>query len=216
MKISDQTLAVLQNFSSINPSIYIKEGNTISTVSHMKTMFAKAAVDETFEKSFGVYDLNQFLSVMGIVENAQVNLMDTSMVISNNDMSINYRYADKSLIVTPPDKDIALPSVDLEFVLTAEAMRKVMQGFKVLQAPDIVIEVVDNVLYIAAKDVEKKDSSNDLRVKIKDVEAPDCSYSFKVENFKLLPLDYNVEVSNAGITRFVAKEGIEYIVATSV
>ena len=70
MKISDQTLAVLQNFSSINPSIYIKECNTISTVSHMKTMFAKATVDEAFEKSFGVYDLNQFLSVMGIVENA--------------------------------------------------------------------------------------------------------------------------------------------------
>ena len=63
MKLSDNTLSLLKNFSSINQSILFKKGNTLRTISVMKNILAEATVTEDFAKDFGVYDLNQFLKV---------------------------------------------------------------------------------------------------------------------------------------------------------
>ena len=40
MKLSEQTIEVLQNFSSINQSLLFKEGNVLKTVSPQKTVLA--------------------------------------------------------------------------------------------------------------------------------------------------------------------------------
>ena len=50
MNISNETLDILRNFSSINSGITVKAGNELVTVSAMKNIFAKAVVDESFEK----------------------------------------------------------------------------------------------------------------------------------------------------------------------
>ena len=41
MKLSDKTISVLKNFSSINQSILFKEGNKLRTISVMKTFLQK-------------------------------------------------------------------------------------------------------------------------------------------------------------------------------
>ena len=64
MKLSDKTINLLKNFSSINQSILIKEGNSIRTISVMKNILAEAKVPEEFPKDFGIYDLNQFLNAV--------------------------------------------------------------------------------------------------------------------------------------------------------
>ena len=61
MRLSNDTVAVLKNFSSINQNLVIKAGNEISTMSAMKNIVAKADVKETFPKDFAIYDLNEFL-----------------------------------------------------------------------------------------------------------------------------------------------------------
>lgn len=64
MKLSSETLAILKNFATINPGIVFKEGNTLSTMSQQKNILADAIVNETFNYTFGIYDLNNFLSVI--------------------------------------------------------------------------------------------------------------------------------------------------------
>ena len=64
MKLSNHTTSVLKNFATINQNLVIKEGNTITTMSAMKNIVAKADVEETFPQEVAIYDLNEFLASM--------------------------------------------------------------------------------------------------------------------------------------------------------
>ena len=57
MQITRNTIDVLKNFSEINSSILVEEGNTIKTISPMKNILAKADVGDAFEQRFAIYDL---------------------------------------------------------------------------------------------------------------------------------------------------------------
>ena len=69
MKLSNHTTSVLKNFATINQNLVIKEGNTITTMSAMKNIIAKAEVEETFPQEIAIYDLNEFLAAMSLFTN---------------------------------------------------------------------------------------------------------------------------------------------------
>ena len=58
MNISNETLDILRNFSSINSGLTVQQGNELKTVSAMKNIFAKAIVSENFDKEHSIYDLS--------------------------------------------------------------------------------------------------------------------------------------------------------------
>ena len=62
MNLSSETFNVLKNFSNISPSLVVKTGNTLRTISPMKNIYAKYNGGETFDRDFALYDLNEFLS----------------------------------------------------------------------------------------------------------------------------------------------------------
>ena len=64
MQISRQTVDILKNFSTINPSILVKPGSEIQTISTMKNILAKSAVTENFVNEFAIYDLPEFLNLV--------------------------------------------------------------------------------------------------------------------------------------------------------
>ena len=118
MKLSDETIAVLKNFSSINQSIIVGEGNTLRTISVMKNILAEAKVAESFEKSFAIYDLNEFLNGLSLHDNYALDFSnDTYVVIREGRRRVNYHFADPEVIVAPPDKQLQLPSEDVCFQL---------------------------------------------------------------------------------------------------
>jgi len=69
MELSDRTLSVLKNFANINSNIVFREGNDLKTISVAKNILAKATLDEAVPQEFGIYDLNEFLNVLSLVEN---------------------------------------------------------------------------------------------------------------------------------------------------
>ena len=66
MKLSESTLSLLKNFSTINQSILFKQGNRLRTISVMKNILAEATIGEDLPKDFGIYDLNQFLNGLAL------------------------------------------------------------------------------------------------------------------------------------------------------
>ncbi len=76
MKVSNEMRDVLKRFSGINQSIWVDEGNVLRTISPAKTILAKATVNEQFTIPFGIYDLNQFLGCLSLVDNAEIELQD--------------------------------------------------------------------------------------------------------------------------------------------
>ena len=82
MKLSNGTINVLKNFSTINQNLVIKEGSDISTMSAMKKIVAKAKVEEDFTKEFAIYDLNEFLSALSLFGTPDLDFQDDYVVIT--------------------------------------------------------------------------------------------------------------------------------------
>ena len=64
MKLSDKTINLLKNFSTINQSILFKQGSRLRTISVMKNILAEATITEELPQDFGIYDLGQFLNCL--------------------------------------------------------------------------------------------------------------------------------------------------------
>jgi len=90
MKISENTLSILKNFATINPSLSVKAGNVLSTISPQKTIFAKATIDDSFPKDFAVYEVSKFLGAMSLFGDPEIEFFDDHMKISENKKAIRY------------------------------------------------------------------------------------------------------------------------------
>ena len=138
MKLSDKTISVLKNFSSINQSILFKEGSKLRTISVMKNILAEATVNEEFMKDFGIYDLNQFLNGLSLHASPELDFANDGYVVIREGRSRSkYFFADPNVIVTPPEKPINLPTEDVEFELSTEQLDKLLKASAVYQLPDL-------------------------------------------------------------------------------
>ena len=204
MKLSDRTISVLKNFSSINQSILFKEGNKLRTISVMKNILAEATITEEFTKDFGIYDLNQFLNGMSLHKNPELDFgNDGYVVIREGKMRSKYFFADPSVIVTPPEKEINLPSEDVCFEVNTEQLDKLLKAAAVYQLPDISAVGESGVVKLVVRD-KKNETSNDFAIVVGETDS-EFSFNFKVENIKVLPGTYDVVVSQKLLSRFVSK-----------
>ena len=204
MKLSDKTISVLKNFSSINQSILFKEGSKLRTISVMKNILAEATVTEEFMKDFGIYDLNQFLNGLSLHGSPELDFgNDGYVVIREGKSRSKYFFADPNVIVTPPEKPIQLPSEDVCFELSTDQLEKLLKASAVYQLPDLSAVGENGVVKIVVRD-KKNDTSNDYAVVVGETDA-EFSFNFKVENIKVLPGTYEVVVSQKLLSRFTSK-----------
>src|SRR5690242_9079579 len=104
MKLEQKTIQILKNFATINQSIWINEGNELSTISLAKTLYAKAQVKETFPRSFGIYDLSRFLGVLSLFNEPNLEFTDAHIHIKEGSKKVKYIYAAENMIVAPSEK----------------------------------------------------------------------------------------------------------------
>ncbi|MFL0773940.1 MAG: hypothetical protein AB8A39_04180 [Prochlorococcus sp.] len=204
MKLSDNTLSVLKNFSTINQSILFKQGNKLRTISVMKNILAEVTIAEEFPKDFGIYDLTQFLNGMGLHHSPELNFeADNYVVIKEGKMRSKYFFADPNVIVTPPDKEISLPSEDVSFELSTDQLDKLLKAAAIYQLPDLSVVGENGVVKLLVRD-KKNDTSNDFSIVVGETES-EFAFNFKVENIKILPGTYGVVVSQKLLSRFTSK-----------
>ena len=201
MKLSDKTLTLLKNFSGINQSILFKEGNKLRTISVMKNILAEATITEEFPKDFGIYDLNQFLNGLNLHQQADLDFENNGYVmIREGKMRSKYFFADPSVIVTPPDKEISLPSEDVCFELSTQQMDKLLKAAAIYQLPDLSAVGEAGVIKLLVRD-KKNDTSNDFSIVVGETDST-FTFNFKVENIKILPGSYEVVISSKLLSRF--------------
>ena len=189
MKLSDTTISVLKNYSSINQNLKIGAGNNLVTMSAMKNIVAQSKVEETFEKDVAIYDLNEFLAAMSLFDSPELDFEDEYLMMGNEGRtsSLKYWYSDPS-VVTTVTKDIEMPSTEVTFTLSSDELSHITKAAAVIGAPDMVLE------------------NGSLKV--------DYKFWFKVENLKLMPGTYDVSVSSKKISHFKnTNVDIEYYIA---
>ena len=205
MKLSDKTLTLLKNFSSINQSILFKEGSSLRTISVMKNILAEATISEEIPKDFGIYDLSQFLNVNTTLFNSpELDFANDGYVLIREGRSRQrFFFADPQVIITPPEKAIELPSEDVSFELSTEQLDRLLKAAAISQLPDLSVIGEAGVVKLVVRD-KKNDTSNDYSVVVGDTDS-EFSFNFKVENIKILPGTYEVVVSQKLLSRFTSK-----------
>jgi len=213
MKLSDSTLSLLKNFSTINQSILFKQGNRLRTMSVMKNILAEATISEELPKDFGIYDLGQFLNGMGLHQSPELDFKNDSHVIIKEGRSRSkYFFADPSTIITPPDKPLELPSEDVTFELSTDQLDKLLKAAAIYQLPDLAVVGDSNGVKIVVRD-KKNETSNDFSITVGET-TEIFSFNFKVENIKILPGTYEVVVSQKLLSRFSSKNhDLTYFIA---
>ena len=214
MKLSETTINVLKNFSNINQNILVKEGDTLHTMSTMKNIIGRATVTETFDRQFGIYDLNEFLGVMSLSKEPDL-LFDESFVrVQNGKSVVKYFYSDPSILVTIPD-GFSPPETDCTFKITEYVLKDVTKACAVLQLPDVVLRNDEDgtTAVLVATDL-KNSTSHEYKVSLDPIDF-DANFHFKIDNLKMIDGDYDMHiVSDKNVSHWVHTNGtVEYWIA---
>tara|TARA_Y100001951_G_scaffold100230_1_gene103381 strand:- start:968 stop:1624 length:657 start_codon:yes stop_codon:yes gene_type:complete len=209
MKLSESTVSVLKNYSTINQNLLIRQGKVLNTMSAMKNIVAKSTVGEEFPQEVAIYDLNEFLASMSLFENPDLQFKDDFVTMSEEGKksSLKYWYSDPSVVMTV-SKDINMPECEVKFTLSSDILSNVQKAAAVIGAPDMVLE--NGSLRVTDK---KNDTANAYSIDVVDTD-DDYKFWFKVENLKLLSGDYDVSISSKRISHFKnTNVDIEYFIA---
>tara|TARA_S200000501_G_scaffold108622_1_gene101972 strand:+ start:910 stop:1575 length:666 start_codon:yes stop_codon:yes gene_type:complete len=200
MNLSSETFNVLKNFSNISPSLVVKTGNVLRTISPMKNIYAKYNGGETFERDFALYDLNEFLSGVSLFKDPDFLFDESYVKIKSGRSCTKYFYSDASVITAPPERDIDLPSEDVTFQLSDVDLNSLLKASSVYQLADLSLISQDGDMLFVARD-KQNNSSNTYAVSVGNTTANFC-FNFKVENLKILPGVYDVTISHPNLSVF--------------
>ena len=214
MKISDNTIGILRNFSDINANILFKPGKTLSTMSTMKNIMAQADVEEEFESEFGVYDLPEFLRAIDSFQQPVLKFNGTANLKIQDEkstLSARYAFADKSTL-RYPSKQISMPDKTVTFSLKNSDYESVKKLYTNLSLPDIAFKGEKGKIKLVALD-KKNSNSNESSVTVGETDLEFTAY-VKAENMKIIPGDYDVALSKAKIAHFINKKvKVQYWIA---
>ena len=213
MKLSEATTNVLKNFSDINQNILVKQGNKLNTMSTMKNIIGEAQIEESFEREFGIYDLNEFLGVMSLGNDPDLLFEDDSFVkVKSGNSTTKYFFSDPSILVTTPES-FTPPETDCTFRISQDELTAVHKACAVLQLPDVVIRNDNGTAVIVATDL-KNTTSHEHRIELNSIDFP-ANFHFKIDNLKMIGGGYDMSVaSDKNVSRWTHQtKEIEYWIA---
>ena len=212
LTLSKPTLQILKNFSTINSNLLIRPGNKLATMSSYKNIVAEATVEETFDQEFGIWDLSQFLGILSLFENPELEFHDKYLEISNDTgSSVKYFYCEPKLITSNPPKALTMPSVVLEFSLSDKKLNELQKASGVLQVADMSIYAEEGEVFAKVCDV-KDNTTNTYSISLGTTEDcldsdfdDDFEFRLKMENLKMIPGSYDVQIGSKVISKFTSK-----------
>jgi hypothetical protein len=215
MNISKETLDVLQNFASINPNILINPGQDLKTIAEAKNILAQAHVPDNFPEEFGIYDLNEFLQVIGLIQTPDLDFGPEKVVLKNGDISrVNYYYSEKEILTTPT-KEITMPDPELSINITEDHINQIRKASAVLGHSELVICGDKGTVRAEVYDVNDM-TSNAFSLVLDNANSctNDFKFIFNIPNLKLLPGDYYVNISSKLISHWTSSTyPINYFIA---
>lgn len=214
MKFSSNTIKILKNFSTINQSLLFREGNILRTMSVLKNILAEAVIEEEIPKEFAIYDLPQFINGLELHSNAELDFLNDSYVYIKDESGnkTKYYYSSPTVIISPPDKPMELPSQEICFQIDSVQLLQLKKASSTYRVEDLCAIGDGSTIRLVVKDKENK-TSNEYSI---DVGSTDSKFSmnFKVENLKIIPGKYDVVISNKGISKFTnASRNLIYYIA---
>lgn len=215
MKLSQQTLTILENFAKISNSVYFYGGKTQKTMTPAKSIVVEATFEEDFPVDFGIYDMSQFLSVLSLFNAPELEISDKKALIKDGNSTATYWFTSKELIkdaVIPQNKSISLSNVDLSFELAKDNLKYLKSSASVMGVPNFIINGDGSNIDLLVTDADNQ-TSNQMSKRVGET-TETFRFVGDVANLRMLDDDYDVKVSKAGIIEFASKNNkLKYWVA---
>lgn len=202
MKLSTSTLEILKNFASINPNLVVKSGEPLGTISEAKNIMATAEIPETFTSGFGIYDLNEFISMFNLMADPDLTFTESSVQFASGRSRASYRFADPSVLTAPKNK-INMPAADLTVSISGEILTQIRKAAGVLGHSIVTIQGNQGTVTLSVVD-PKNSASNTFSVVIDESNSQVGSFDlqFLISNLKVIPGDYEVKISSKLISHW--------------
>jgi len=200
MKLCNETLEILKNYSEINMNLVIKSGKTIKCVSPSSDIMSVYNGEDVFDKSVSIYDMKRFLGVLSVFEEPDLVLSDKSVTIKGENRQVTYIYSEESLLSTVNTSVLsrieALEYDNAEFILSDHNLSEINKVAKTLNLHDLSVIGDGEKVQIKLLDA-KNPTSDNFNIDLNEECADIFSLNFKLERFKLWKGDYDVGVGIA-------------------
>ena len=215
MQLTESTLAVLKNFATIQPNVILNEGNTVKTIAEAKNVMSVAVLDQSFDKTVGIYNLDEFLNVLSLVETPELNFGDEFVTVSDTTgrSKVKYFYSDVG-ILTSPAKDIPMPEAEVKFTLDEGTLSRIRRAASALGHEKMTITATEGGIKICVVD-HTDPTSNAFEIIVPGTcDSNEFTFVMNISNLKLIAGDYDVEVSSRLISKFTNKgSDVSYFIA---
>lgn len=192
MKLSKETIALLNNFASINQNLELKPGGVIETVAPERNIRVSAKIAEEFETPFYIYDLTTFLGVLGLLPDAELNFIQNAVELVEDGRKIRYGCAEKDILVLPSGAGSPPIAEYAKFNIDDSTISAIKKAAAIFAMPNV--RISGNGKKITASVIDLKNpSSNAYDV---DLGKTDKTFNadFLVSTFKMISGDYTVQL----------------------
>ena len=210
MKLSKETLGLIKNYASINNNLLFKPGNILSTIAVSNTIMSSCTVAETFPSEFGIYDVNEFLAVLSLFEDPDLEFSEKTVAVKQGNSSIKYFAAAPNSIVVPK-KEIVFPEAEINFKLEANVLAMILKSAPILYSTDVALLGDGSTINVVVGD--KKNATSNAYTYTLGTTTSVFKVNLKIENLKMVPGDYDVSISSKKISRFKGVGDLVYYVA---
>jgi hypothetical protein len=214
MKLSEQTLTILKNFASINSGVVLRRGNVQKTIHHEESIYLEAKIEDSFPETIGIYELNEFLGNITTLGNPDLTFTPNSIIMNDGQIEMNYYSCSPNLIKSPPeDKELVMRDADVSFSMSSSSLQKLLKIAAMNSLPNISVVGRNGGLFFRTHEL-KNDTSNHASIRIGDYDGQDFISSFKTENLRLIPDDYEVQIKIDRFSAWTNKTGtLKYFIA---
>lgn len=208
MKLNEKTLAILKNFSTINPQILLTPGNSIRTQSGSDDLLAFATVKDTIPVTTGIHDLNRFIAVVSLFTDPDIDITEDRIIIKTDRQVVNFTTAPEGMIQKALKEDYEFPGPE-SVNISATDLSKTMKAATTLGHSEILFRGADGVVTLEGI------NTNNPTDNTYSLEVGKTEHTFKLllnkDRMLMLPRDYRVTFTKDMGIEFTA-EDVRYFV----
>lgn len=214
MKLSERTLNIIQNFSSINSSIKIKPGKVLSTkTAGTKTIVAFANIDETFTHEINIYDLNKFRKIVSLFNEPEFDIKTiekdgneevTHAIIKDSKLKKSFKFCFSSPeLIEEVGQIKTIPEWKITFDVESETIQDLLSTANAANLDSIAIESDGEVIKMTAyNETNNGTGENKYSIDVGVSDGAKYKMVLKKEYLKLLSGKYRIEIAEAVISKF--------------
>ena len=220
MNISENTIQILKNYGTINPNFIARKGNTITTISEAKNILSSCSVEEEFNQDMGIYDLNEFLNVLSLVDQPKLDMEEKWCTVKDatGRSKVKYFFTDPEMLTSPTEKMIqnasSMDNFDISFTLDNDTLNRIKRAASALGHTSMKVDTKDTGSVVLMVFDSENPTSNTFSIDVPGQGKGEGTHIINISNLKIVSGDYDVKISNKNISNFIHKEKpIQYWIA---